>query len=130
MNKTNEMLKAFELAVLDVEVKTLGRNLIEVLENEQLFLLTNELEHYKVGGRLAETGEHQYFVKYDGFKFDERFADLDFGDADYIETRITVADAMPFINGDSAFDCTDPSLYMLNLEHKMIDLLEEAKRGN
>lgn len=130
MRTANEMLKAFEEAILDFDVKTLGINLIKALENERFFYLTHNLEHYRVGGRMTETGERQFYVKYNGFKYDERFKDLDFDDVDCIETRITVADAMPFIDRTTAFDYTDPSLYMLNLEQEVIELLKRVKRGN
>lgn len=130
MRTANEMLKAFEEAILDFDVKTLGINLIKDLENERFFYLTHNLEHYRVGGRMTETGERQFYVKYNGFKYDERFKDLDFDDVDYIETRITIVDAMPFMDGTTAFDYTDPSLYMLNLEQEVIELLKRVKRGN
>jgi len=129
-NVENIMLKAFEEAVLDSEIQTLAINLIKSLKKERFFYLTHNPEHYRVGGRIAETGEYQFYVKYDGFKYDERFKDLDFDDVDYIETKITVVDVMPFIVGTIAFDYTDASLYMLNLEQTVLDLVKEVKRGN
>lgn len=124
------MLKEFEEAILDFDIKTLGTNLIEALENERFFYLTHNLEHYRVGGRMAETGECQFYVQYNGFKYDERFKDLDFDDVDCIEVRVTVADVMTYIGETRAFDYTDASLYIINLEQKVIDLVKEVKRGN
>lgn len=129
-NAKDIALKELQIAIFNFDIKTLGRNIIEALKNERFFYLTHNLEHYIVSGRMTETGEYQFYVKYNGFKYDEQFKDLDFDDVDYVEARVTVADVMRYIGETRAFDYTDASLYMLTLEQKVIDLIKEVKRGN
>lgn len=129
-NGKNEMLKAFEKAVIENNVRTLRDNLNGRLTmgNRSFFYLIADPRHFVVGCRELEDGEYQYFIRYYGFQFDERFEELglDFGDKYYIEATLTAFDIMQLMGEEPSFDYTSPDVYIWNLEGEMDDLIHEA----